>query len=72
MDVLWVVNTNTFLLVILILMVSYLTLQVSALIRFFNNPTTIHMKKPTRSPVSVFGEQDKPDGSSSVSMRQAQ
>jgi hypothetical protein len=36
MDVLWVVNTNTFLLVILILMVSYLTLQVSALIRFFN------------------------------------
>ena len=35
MDVLWVVNTNTFLSVILILMVSYLTMQVSALIRFF-------------------------------------
>jgi hypothetical protein len=34
MDVLWVVNTNTFLLVILIIMVSYLTTQISALIRF--------------------------------------
>ena len=34
MDVLWIVNTNTFLLVILILMVSYLTIQVGAVIRF--------------------------------------
>ena len=34
MDVLWVVNTNTFLLVILIIMVSYLTTQLTALIRF--------------------------------------
>lgn len=32
MDILWIVNTNTFLLVILIIMVSYLTAQVSALI----------------------------------------
>ena len=34
MDILWVVNTNTFLLVILIIMVSYLTTQVSEVIRF--------------------------------------
>ncbi len=34
MDVLWIVNTNTFLLVILIIMVSYLTTQVNAVIRF--------------------------------------
>ena len=34
MDILWIVNTNTFLLVILIIMVSYLTAQVSALIRW--------------------------------------
>jgi len=34
MDILWIVNTNTFLLVILIIMVSYLTTQVSALIRW--------------------------------------
>jgi len=34
MDILWIVNTNTFLLVVLIMMVSYLTTQVSALIRF--------------------------------------
>jgi len=34
MDVLWIVNTNTVLLVILIIMVSYLTTQVSAMIRF--------------------------------------
>ena len=32
MNILWIVNTNTFLLVILIIMVSYLTTQVSALI----------------------------------------
>jgi len=35
MDVLWIVNTNTFLLVVVIIMVSYLTTQVSVLIRFF-------------------------------------
>jgi len=34
MDILWVVNTNTFLLVVLIIMVSYLTTQLSALIRW--------------------------------------
>jgi hypothetical protein len=34
MDILWIVNTNTFLLVILIIMVSYLTAQVSVLIRW--------------------------------------
>jgi hypothetical protein len=34
MDFLWIVNTNTFLLVILIIMVSYLTTQVNAVIRF--------------------------------------
>jgi hypothetical protein len=34
MDILWVVNTNTFLLVILIIMVSYLTTQLTALIRW--------------------------------------
>jgi len=34
MDVLWIVNTNTFLLVFLIVMVSYLTIQVNMLIRW--------------------------------------
>jgi hypothetical protein len=34
MDVLWIVNTNTFLLVFLIIMVSYLTVQVNMLIRW--------------------------------------
>ncbi len=34
MDVLWIVNTNTFLLILLIIMVSYLTTQVNALIRW--------------------------------------
>jgi hypothetical protein len=34
MDILWIVNTNTFLLVIIIIMVSYLTAQMSALIRW--------------------------------------
>ena len=34
MDILWLVNTNTFLLIILILMVSFLITQVNALIRF--------------------------------------
>ncbi len=34
MNFLWIVNTNTFLLVILIIMVSYLTTQVNALIRW--------------------------------------
>jgi hypothetical protein len=34
MNILWIVNTNTFLLVILIIMVSYLTTQVSVLIRW--------------------------------------
>lgn len=34
MNILWIVNTNTFLLVILIIMVSYLITQVNALIRW--------------------------------------
>ena len=34
MNVLWIVNTNTFLLVMLIIMISYLITQVNALIRF--------------------------------------
>ncbi len=34
MDILWIVNTNTFLLVILIIMVSYMTTQLNMLIRF--------------------------------------
>ena len=34
MDVLWIVNTNTFLLVVLIIMISYLTTQINVLIRF--------------------------------------
>jgi len=34
MNVLWIVNTNTFLLVILIIMVSYLTTQLNAMIRW--------------------------------------
>jgi len=34
MNVLWIVNTNTFLLILLIIMVSYLTTQVTALIRW--------------------------------------
>jgi hypothetical protein len=34
MDVLWIVNTNTFLLILLIIMVSYLTMQLNALIRW--------------------------------------
>ncbi len=34
MNVLWIVNTNTFLLVILIIMVSYLTTQINTLIRW--------------------------------------
>ncbi len=34
MNILWIVNTNTFLLVILIIMVSYLTTQVNTLIRW--------------------------------------
>lgn len=34
MNILWIVNTNTFLLVILIIMVSYLTTQANALIRW--------------------------------------
>lgn len=34
MNVLWIVNTNTFLLVILIIMVSYLTTQMNVLIRW--------------------------------------
>ena len=34
MDILWIVNTNTFLLVILIIMVSYLTTQLNMLIQF--------------------------------------
>ena len=34
MNVLWIVNTNTFLLVILIIMVSHIAIQVNAVIRF--------------------------------------
>jgi hypothetical protein len=34
MDILWIVNTNTFLLAILIIMVSYLITQINALIRW--------------------------------------
>jgi len=34
MNVLWIVNTNTFLLILLIIMVSYLTTQMNALIRW--------------------------------------
>jgi hypothetical protein len=34
MNVLWIVNTNTFLLILLIIMVSYLTTQVNGLIRW--------------------------------------
>jgi hypothetical protein len=34
MNVLWIVNTNTFLLILLIVMVSYLTTQVTGLIRW--------------------------------------
>jgi hypothetical protein len=36
------------------------------------NPTTIYNIKVPMQPVSVSDERDKPDGSSSVSMRQAQ
>jgi len=34
MNFLWIVNTNTFLLILLIIMVSYLTTQVNGLIRW--------------------------------------
>ena len=34
MDIIWMINTNTLLLVILIMMVSYLTVQMNAVIRF--------------------------------------
>jgi hypothetical protein len=34
MNILWIVNTNTILLILLIIMVSYLTAQVSVLIRW--------------------------------------
>jgi hypothetical protein len=34
MNILWIVNTNTFLLVILIIMVSYLITQVNSLIQW--------------------------------------
>ena len=34
MNVLWIVNTNTFLLILLIVMVSYLTTQMTGLIRW--------------------------------------
>lgn len=34
MNIIWMINTNTLLLVILIMMVSYLTVQVNAVIRF--------------------------------------
>jgi len=34
MNILWIVNTNTFLLVVLIIMVSYLITQINSLIRW--------------------------------------
>jgi hypothetical protein len=34
MNILWIVNTNTFLLVLLVIMVSYLTIQLNAVIRW--------------------------------------
>jgi hypothetical protein len=34
MNILWIVNTNTFLLILLIIMVSYLTTQLNTLIRW--------------------------------------
>jgi hypothetical protein len=34
MNILWIVNTNTFLLILLIIMVSYLITQINALIRY--------------------------------------
>ena len=34
MNFLWIVNTNTFLLILLIIMVSYLTTQMNGLIRW--------------------------------------
>jgi len=34
MNIIWMINTNTLLLVILIMMVSYLTVQINAVIRF--------------------------------------
>jgi hypothetical protein len=34
MNILWIVNTNTFLLVLLVIMVSYLTAQLNTLIRW--------------------------------------
>lgn len=34
MDIIWIVNTNTFLLVLLIIMVSYLISQLNGLIRW--------------------------------------
>ncbi len=34
MNIIWMINTNTLLLVILIMMVSYLTVQMNAIIRF--------------------------------------
>ncbi len=34
MNVYWIVNTNTFLLILLVIMVSYLTTQVTTLIRW--------------------------------------
>jgi hypothetical protein len=34
MNIIWMINTNTLLLVILIMMVSYLTVQMNAVIRF--------------------------------------
>ncbi len=34
MNILWIVNTNTFLLVLLVIMVSYLTVQLNALIQW--------------------------------------
>jgi hypothetical protein len=34
MSILWIVNTNTFLLVLLVIMVSYLTIQLNTLIQW--------------------------------------
>jgi hypothetical protein len=38
----------------------------------YNNPTTIHGMRLSTQPVFVSDERDKPDDSSSVSMRQGQ
>jgi site-specific DNA-adenine methylase len=43
-----------------------------SVIREYLSPTTTHDMQPSTRPVSVSDERDKPDDSSSVSMRQGQ